>query len=112
FSGKFDVIVSNPPYIRRSEMNLISVHVKNHEPHTALFVEDDDALLFYRAIADFAKARLKEDGQLFVEINAAMGQEIQNLLLVNGFRDIELKKDLSGNSRMFRAVAAPNHLIT
>ncbi|MEO8087004.1 MAG: peptide chain release factor N(5)-glutamine methyltransferase [Bacteroidota bacterium] len=109
---KFDVIVSNPPYIRRSEMNSMSVHVKDHEPHTALFVKDDDALLFYRAIVDFSKNHLKENGRLFFEINASMGQEIQDLLLEKGFRDIELKKDLSGNSRMVQALAALNHLIT
>lgn len=105
---KFDIIVSNPPYIRKSEMHTMTAQVKDHEPHTALFVEDDDPLIFYSAIADFAKAHLKEGGQLFFEINANFGPQVRDLLLAKGFQNVALKKDLSGNFRMVRAV--PKHL--
>ncbi|MCX6275422.1 MAG: peptide chain release factor N(5)-glutamine methyltransferase [Bacteroidetes bacterium] len=107
---KFDIIVSNPPYIRKSEMNSMAPQVKDHEPHTALFVQDEDPLIFYIAIADFAKTHLKENGQLFFEINATLGTEVRDLLLKKGFLNVELKKDISGNFRMVRAV--PNHLTT
>ena len=105
---KFDVIVSNPPYVRKSEMNSMASQVKDHEPHTALFVEDEDPLIFYSAIADFAKTHLKEGGQLFFEINATLGTEVRNLLLKKGFLNVELKKDISGSDRMVRAFAALN----
>lgn len=107
---KFDIIVSNPPYVRKSEMNSMAPQVKDHEPHNALFVQDEDPLIFYSAIADFAKTHLKEGGQLFFEINATLGTEVRNLLLKKGFLNVELKKDISGNFRMVRAIL--NILIT
>lgn len=103
FHERFDVIVSNPPYVRKSEMDSMSDRVKQFEPHTALFVEDDDPLVFYRAISDFATTHLNENGKLFFEINPAFGEEIKALLQLKGFKNIELKKDLSGNDRMVMA---------
>jgi release factor glutamine methyltransferase len=100
---KFDVIVSNPPYIRKSEMESIAENVKNFEPHEALFVENDDALIFYKAITGFALSHLEENGKLYFEINESLGNDIQNLLLQKGFQEVEVKKDLSGKERMVRA---------
>lgn len=101
---KYDVIASNPPYIRRNEMEAMSANVKNFEPHTALFVNDNDPLLFYKRIAAFAKIYLEPGGRLYVEINAAMGHEVKELLQRSEFKRVEVKKDLSGNDRMVRAV--------
>jgi release factor glutamine methyltransferase len=100
---KFDVIVSNPPYVRKSEMASMAENVRRYEPHTALFVDDSDPLVFYRAIASFAKTHLKSRGQLFFEINEAMGRQVHDLLLDKGFRDVEIKNDISGKERMVRA---------
>jgi len=100
----FDVIVSNPPYIRESEADTIHTNVLAFEPHTALFVPDKDALLFYRKIADFALTHLRAKGLLFFEINEALGNAVCDMLAAKGFVDIELKKDLQGKDRMVRVV--------
>ena len=100
---KYDLIVSNPPYIRMTEMNAMADRVKNHEPHSALFVKDNDPLIFYKAIAEFGKAHLKENGLLFFEINEALGKEVRNLCIEGGFRNAVLKKDISGKNRMLLA---------
>lgn len=102
--GVFDVIVSNPPYIRASEAATMHTNVLEFEPHTALFVPDEDALLFYRKIADFALAHLHVSGFLFFEINEALGNAVCDMLAAKGFIDIELKKDLQSKDRMVRAV--------
>lgn len=102
--GVFDVIVSNPPYIRASEAATMHTNVLEFEPHTALFVPDEDALLFYRKIADFALAHLHVGGFLFFEINEALGNAVCDMLAAKGFIGIELKKDLQGKDRMVRAV--------
>jgi release factor glutamine methyltransferase len=99
-----DIIVSNPPYVLDSEKKDMHGNVLEHEPHLALFVEDDDPLLFYRKIAQFGKQSLKPFGTLFYEINAAKGQETVELLTDLGYRDVELRRDLSGNDRMVKAV--------
>ncbi|CAM4067863.1 MULTISPECIES: peptide chain release factor N(5)-glutamine methyltransferase [Flavobacterium] len=99
-AAKFDVIVSNPPYVRNLEKEEIKKNVLEYEPHLALFVEDDDALLFYRKIAILAKKGLKENGVLYFEINQYLGKETVDLLVALGFQNIELKKDLYGNDRM------------
>ena len=101
-SGKFDVIVSNPPYVRNLEKQEIKKNVLEYEPHLALFVEDNDALLFYRKIAQLAKESLTEYGLLFFEINQYLGKETVELLEQLGFQNIELKKDIYGNDRMIR----------
>jgi len=98
----FDIIVSNPPYVRNLEKDEISKNVLDYEPHLALFVEDNDALLFYRKIAQLAKESLTENGQLFFEINQYLGKETVLLLEQLGFQNIELKKDFKGNDRMIK----------
>ena len=100
----FDIIVSNPPYICRDEAAEMEANVLDHEPHLALFVPDEDPLLFYRHIARFANRQLRTGGSLFLEINRAYGEETCKMLGDNGFKDIELRKDQFGNPRMVRAV--------
>lgn len=97
---KFDIIVSNPPYVRNLEKVEIKPNVLAYEPHLALFVEDTDALLFYRKIAELALKNLSENGQLYFEINQYLGKETVELLENLGFKNIELKKDIYGNDRM------------
>lgn len=98
----FDVIVSNPPYVRNLEKQEIKKNVLEYEPHLALFVEDTDALLFYRKIAQLALKNLSPNGLLFFEINQYLGKETVELLENLGFKNIELKKDMYGNDRMIR----------
>jgi release factor glutamine methyltransferase len=96
----FDIIVSNPPYVRNLEKAEIKPNVLEYEPHIALFVEDTDALLFYKKIAQLAKVNLSENGILFFEINQYLGKETIELLENLGFKNIQLKKDIYGNDRM------------
>ena len=101
---QFDIIVSNPPYVRNLEKQEIKKNVLEHEPHLALFVEDFDALVFYRKIAALATKNLNRGGQLFFEINQYLGKEMVALLHENGFESVSLRKDIYGNDRMTRAV--------
>ncbi len=98
----FDIIVSNPPYVRNLEKQEIKKNVLDYEPHLALFVEDTDALLFYRKIAQLALKNLSPNGLLFFEINQYLGKETVELLDNLGFKNIELKKDIYGNDRMIK----------
>jgi release factor glutamine methyltransferase len=102
-SPKFDIIVSNPPYVRNLEKEEMQENVLKHEPHLALFVEDENPLLFYNKIADFAKSNLKINGQLYFEINQYLGKETVDLLVSKGFKNIELRKDIFGADRMIKA---------
>lgn len=99
----FDIIVSNPPYIKQSEENEMRKNVLLHEPHLALFVPNDDALLFYKAIAGFGLTHLNKEGKLFFEINEAHGNEIKQLMNEYGYSNVELKKDMQGKERMVKA---------
>ena len=99
----YDLIVSNPPYIRESEKGTMEAKVLDHEPHQALFVPDEDPLLFYRAIAEFGLTHLHPQGLLFFEINEAFGQETIALLTRYGYRNIELRKDFYGKERMVKS---------
>jgi release factor glutamine methyltransferase len=99
---QFDLIVSNPPYVRHLEKQEIKKNVLDNEPHLALFVEDNDALIFYRKIAQLAKKNLCPNGQLYFEINQYLGQETLDLLQEIGFKDITLRKDIYGNDRMIQ----------
>jgi release factor glutamine methyltransferase len=101
---QFDVIVSNPPYVRELEKKEINTNVLQFEPHLALFVADNDALLFYRKIAQLAQEYLQPNGQLFFEINQYLGAEMVALVASYGFTAIELRQDIYGNDRMLRAV--------
>lgn len=98
-----DVIVSNPPYVRQSEKVKMKPNVVNNEPHLALFVEDEDALQFYKAILEFSVKNLKENGLLFFEINEYLGKEMIELLKLYEFDFIELKQDIFGKDRMIKA---------
>ncbi len=97
---QFDVIVSNPPYVRNLEKVEIKKNVLDNEPHLALFVTDDDALVFYRKIAQLAHKNLSKKGKLFFEINQYLAKETVELLENLGFDNIKLKKDIYGNDRM------------
>ena len=99
----FDIIVSNPPYVKESEKELMQKNVLAYEPHTALFVDDNDPLIFYRRIAEFAKSHLKKGGKLYFEINEALGCEMVELQESLGFTSVRLMKDLNGRDRMTSA---------
>ncbi|MDA7558832.1 peptide chain release factor N(5)-glutamine methyltransferase [Flavobacteriaceae bacterium] len=102
-NSQFDVIVSNPPYVRDLEKETMSPNVLNHEPHLALFVKDEDPLLFYRKIGEVANSILKSKGFLYFEINEFLGDLTRQLVKRLNYRDIELKKDLSRKDRMLKA---------
>jgi release factor glutamine methyltransferase len=97
-----DIIVSNPPYVRFSEKKSMQANVLNYEPESALFVSDEDPLIFYRLIMEVAAKSLKRGGFLYFEINEAMGEEMRKLASEKGFEDFILKKDLNGRDRMCR----------
>ncbi|WP_316821979.1 peptide chain release factor N(5)-glutamine methyltransferase [Pedobacter gandavensis] len=101
--GKYDIIVSNPPYITGTEMAEMHQNVLAHEPHLALFVPDEKPLLFYEAIADFAMKHLNEHGELFFEINEYLSKETIQMLKHKGFTDISLRNDMQGKPRMILA---------
>jgi len=100
----YDVIVSNPPYVRNLEKQEIKNNVLEYEPHLALFVADDDALIFYRKIGTLALKSLRPNGKLFFEINQYLGKETVDLLKDLGFQKVELRKDIYGNDRMILAL--------
>ncbi|QQL51113.1 peptide chain release factor N(5)-glutamine methyltransferase [Mucilaginibacter ginkgonis] len=103
FENKFDVIVSNPPYVTESDKLQMHTNVTDFEPHTALFVPEDDPLLFYKAIASFALQNLNSNGLLFFEINESFAQQTIDMMTGKGFRDIELRQDIRGKDRMVKA---------
>jgi release factor glutamine methyltransferase len=99
----FDIIVSNPPYVRELEKREIKKNVLDYEPHLALFVEDTNALIFYKKIAELAKKSLSPNGKLYFEINQYLGKEMIEMLEKMNFKNIELRKDIYGNDRMIKA---------
>ncbi len=98
-----DAIVSNPPYVTESEAKEMEPNVLNWEPHTALFVPDDDPLIFYRRIGCLGMQMLKEGGRVYFEINRAFGVQMLNLLTNMGYQNVRLLKDISGNDRFIIA---------
>ena len=102
---QFDIIVSNPPYVRHLEKQEIKKNVLDNEPHLALFVADDDALIFYRKIAQLALKNLSQAGQLYFEINQYLGQEMLSLLQEMDFKNSELRQDIYGNDRMTKSTS-------
>ena len=97
----YDILVSNPPYIKQCEAQEMELHVTEWEPHTALFVPDDDALRFYRAIAEIGQTdALKSGGHIYVEINQALGKETAELFESYGYHNVTLRKDIYSNDRM------------
>ena len=100
---KFDIIISNPPYVRELEKKQMQKNVLENEPHIALFVRDENPLLFYDKIADFALTNLKQNGSIYFEINQYLGKETVTLLKSKGFQNIKLKKDIFDVNRMLKA---------
>lgn len=103
FPEKFDIIISNPPYVRESEKKLMRRNVLDYEPSLALFVEDDNPLLFYKAILEWAKAVLKPEGWVFLEINEAFGKSIEGLYSKSGFQKVSVIKDIFDKDRFIAA---------
>lgn len=99
---KLDVIVSNPPYIPVKDKDSMDKNVLEYEPHLALFVENEQPLLFYTAIAEFAKKHLTNRGKLYFEIHESLGNEVKNMLETKGFSNIEIVKDMNGKNRMVK----------
>ena len=102
-NNTYDIIVSNPPYVRESEKKEIKNNVLNNEPHMALLVEDNNPLIFFDKIAELAKNHLTKNGLLFFEINQYLGKETVDLIRLKGFNTIELKKDIFGHDRVIIA---------
>lgn len=107
-SHKFDIIVSNPPYVREQEKTLMKSNVLDNEPHLALFVKDENPLLFYEAITQLASKNLVNEGLLFFEINEYLGRDMIHLLNNNGFENIELKQDIFRKDRMIKGEKIKN----
>jgi release factor glutamine methyltransferase len=97
---KFDVIVRNPPYITNKEKALMHANVLDYEPHLALFVENEEPLLFYNRIANFASNHLSKEGKLYFEINEHYGQEVKEMLLLKSFKNINIVPDMNGKDRI------------
>ncbi len=102
-ASQFDIIVSNPPYVRESEKERMAPNVLDHEPHLALFVENNNPLVFYQAIVALSKKALKKQGVLYFEINEYLGDETKALFSSNDFEDVQLKTDIFGKNRMMCA---------
>jgi release factor glutamine methyltransferase len=98
-----DIIVSNPPYVPQKDKVTMQPNVLAHEPHTALFVPDDDALIFYKTLALFGHKRLYENGCIYVEISENAGKETVQVFKEAGYHDVEIKKDIQGKDRMVKA---------
>lgn len=98
-----DIIVSNPPYVPLKDKEQMNANVADHEPHTALFVPDEDPLIFYKALAEFGKKRLYKKGSIYMEIHEEIGNEVANLFKENGYTNVEIKKDMQGKDRMVKA---------
>ena len=105
---KYDIIVSNPPYVREMEKQEMQNNVLQNEPHLALFVDNDNPLLFYNKIAEFAKENLTENGLIYFEINQYLASETATLLEQKGFNRIEIREDIYGNKRMLKATNKSN----
>ena len=101
-SQQFDIIVSNPPYVCESEKSEMRANVLDYEPFSALFVSDNDPLVFYRKILEFAQKTLKSSGEVWFEINEKFGNEMKNLCLAKGFKDVEIIKDFRGKDRILK----------
>lgn len=101
--GMYDVIVSNPPYIPAEEKERLHSNVRDYEPALALFVPDNDALVFYKVIAFFGKEHLHKNGSIYCELDAAHAEECSALFEATGYNNVEIKKDMHGNWRMLKA---------
>jgi release factor glutamine methyltransferase len=99
-----DIIASNPPYIPQHEKITMASHITAHEPPGALFVPDENPLLFYLSIARFARQHLREGGQLYLEVHEKFGIKVIDLLQEKGFISVELRQDINGKDRMIKAI--------
>jgi release factor glutamine methyltransferase len=99
----FDIIVSNPPYVRESEKEMMSPNVLNYEPHLALFVDNNNPLLFYKAIVEMSKINLTSEGLIYFEINEYLAEETKSLFSSTFFESVQLKKDIFSKNRMLCA---------
>ena len=104
FLPTVDIIVSNPPYVPAKDRDTMHNNVKDHEPSIALFVTDDDPLVFYKALAEFGKHRLHNNGSIYCEVYENLGDEVVQLFRYHGYNPIELRKDMQGKNRMVKAV--------
>jgi release factor glutamine methyltransferase len=102
--GNIDIIVSNPPYVRESEKNLMAGNVLNYEPHSALFIPDSEPLKYYNHILKLAKDILVWGGRVYFEINEAMGAQMKDMLSEHGYTDIVVNRDLNGRERMIKGI--------
>jgi release factor glutamine methyltransferase len=102
-NSKFEIIVSNPPYVTLADKQQMHTNVTDFEPHTALFVPENDPLVFYKVIADFALNHLEKNGLLFFEINESYGKAVAELLKNKQFKNVELRKDVNDKDRMVKA---------
>jgi release factor glutamine methyltransferase len=102
-----DVIVSNPPYVPLKDKDQMHLNVVKHEPHTALFVPNEDPLIFYKALAQFGKKRLYKGGSIFMEIHEGLGQDVVAIFEMHGYSNIELRRDMQGKDRMVKAHLNP-----
>ena len=102
-AARYDIIVSNPPYVCWSEREAMERNVKDYEPGQALFVPDNDPLLFYKAIAPYAAQSLEHGGKLYLEINQRFGNEVKHLLQDNGFDEVRIIEDSYGKVRFAAA---------
>jgi release factor glutamine methyltransferase len=102
--SEYDVIVSNPPYVMQKEKETMHQRVSSYEPSLALFVPDNDGLIFYKKLVDFSLHHLRINGKLYVEINESYGKEVTDLFQTKGFQKVELRKDMQGRDRMVRGV--------
>jgi len=100
--GIFDIVVSNPPYVPQKEKSSMAPNVLNYEPHKALFVPDNDALLFYEAIAQFGKEHLSAGGSIFAEIHETLANNVDRLFRSHGYTFTEIRKDMQGKERMIK----------
>ena len=103
FLPDFQILVSNPPYIPLGEKNSLGLHIREYEPATALFVTDDNPLVFYKAMADFAKEKSLGDARIYVEIHESFSGQVKDLFAARGFSSIEIKKDIHGKDRLIKA---------
>jgi len=101
--GHYDLIACNPPYVREGERSRVPDRVKSYEPASALFVPDDDPLRFYRAVAGWGLQALRDEGEIYMEINECLGMETAKLLQSKGY-DVELRRDMQGKERMIKAI--------
>jgi len=106
---KVDIIVSNPPYVREAERSSMEANVVDFEPHLALFVPDNDPLVFYKAIIQVAQFSLVDGGEVWCEINENLGDSLKKLFDLNNFGSIKLMQDMQGKNRIIKAVKLPKN---